>query len=133
MGLTGTIPVVFRQGNDTVSTMATVGQPLSAVRCSARDSTAGLQAASCIARALNPYEAIYTATAQPIPLILLLPAPQVAAQAGQYIKYQCRKGECGTCAVRVDGQWIRTCSVAVPFVPAGQSYEVRGEWEEGLG
>jgi hypothetical protein len=51
--------------------------------------------------------------------------PQVAAQAGQYIKYKCKKGECGTCAVRVDGNWIRTCSVSVPHVPEGQSYEVR--------
>ena len=51
--------------------------------------------------------------------------PQVAAQAGQYIKYKCRKGECGTCAVRVDGQWIKTCSVSIPFVPEGESYEVR--------
>lgn len=49
----------------------------------------------------------------------------MAAQAGQYIKYKCKKGECGTCAVRVDGNWIRTCSVSVPHVPAGQSYEVR--------
>mmetsp|Transcript_17685 Transcript_17685/g.49545 ORF Transcript_17685/g.49545 Transcript_17685/m.49545 type:complete len:401 (-) Transcript_17685:643-1845(-) len=78
VGLTGTIPVVFRQGNDTLTTMATAGQPLSSV----------------------------------------------AAQAGQYIKYKCRKGECGTCAVRVDGQWIKTCSVSIPFVPEGESYEV---------
>ena len=34
---------------------------------------------------------------------------QVAAQSGQYIKYQCKKGACGTCEVRVDGKWIRTC------------------------
>ena len=34
---------------------------------------------------------------------------QVAAQSGQYIKYQCKKGQCGTCEVRVDGKWIRTC------------------------
>jgi len=78
VGLTGTIPVVFQQGNDTLRTMAIVGQPLSAV----------------------------------------------AAQAGQYIKYQCGKGECGTCAVRVDGEWIRTCSVKVPFVEEGSEYNV---------
>jgi len=52
------------------------------------------------------------------------PLSSVAAQAGQYIKYKCRKGECGTCAVRVDGQWIKTCSVSIPFVPEGESYEV---------
>jgi len=52
------------------------------------------------------------------------PLGDVAAQAGQFIKYQCRKGECGTCAVRVDGQWIRTCSVKVPHVPEGETYKV---------
>jgi hypothetical protein len=52
------------------------------------------------------------------------PLSEVAAQAGQYIKYKCGKGECGTCEVRVDGQWIRTCSVKVPYVPKGESYDV---------
>ena len=87
------------------------------------------------------------------------PLKEVAAQAGQYIKYQCGKGECGTCEVcvfparhctlwatrfarrpvarllshsfvrccrqvRVDGNWIRTCSVKVPFVPKGEQYSV---------
>jgi len=78
VGLTGTIPVQFLQGNDTIKTMAHVGQPLSAV----------------------------------------------AAQAGQHIKYQCRKGECGTCEVRVDGKWIRTCVSQVPYVEAGDTYSV---------
>ena len=50
---------------------------------------------------------------------------QVAAQAGQYIKYKCGKGECGTCEVRVDGKWIRTCSVQVPFVEKGEVYKAR--------
>mmetsp|Transcript_5514 Transcript_5514/g.14573 ORF Transcript_5514/g.14573 Transcript_5514/m.14573 type:complete len:219 (-) Transcript_5514:139-795(-) len=78
VGLEGTIPVVFTQGNDTMQTMASQGQKLSAV----------------------------------------------AAQAGQYIKYKCGKGECGTCEVRVDGQWIRTCTAKVPYMPKGESYEV---------
>jgi hypothetical protein len=76
--LTGTIPVIFTQGNETAETMALQGQPLS----------------------------------------------EVAAQAGQFIKYKCGKGECGTCEVRVDGNWIRTCSVKVPYVPPGEKYEV---------
>ena len=78
VGLTGNIPVKFSQGNDTLSTMAIVGQPLG----------------------------------------------DVAAQAGQYIKYKCRKGECGTCEVRVDGKWIRTCTATVPYVDKGQDYNV---------
>lgn len=36
VGLTGTIPVEFTHGNDTLKTMAYVGQPLSAVRASSR-------------------------------------------------------------------------------------------------
>eukprot|EP00325_Prymnesiales_sp_UTEX-LB-985_P025715 CAMPEP_0174718244 /NCGR_PEP_ID=MMETSP1094-20130205/28388_1 /TAXON_ID=156173 /ORGANISM="Chrysochromulina brevifilum, Strain UTEX LB 985" /LENGTH=217 /DNA_ID=CAMNT_0015918299 /DNA_START=13 /DNA_END=666 /DNA_ORIENTATION=+ len=78
VGLIGTIPVEFTQGNDTRTTMAIQGQPLS----------------------------------------------EVAAQAGQFIKYKCGKGECGTCEVKVDGKWIRTCAVQVPFVPDGEKYSV---------
>ena len=78
VGLIGNIPVTFTQGNETLSTMAIVGQPLS----------------------------------------------EVAAQCGQYIKYKCRKGECGTCEVRIDGQWTRTCVTKVPPVGKGETYEV---------
>jgi 2Fe-2S iron-sulfur cluster binding domain len=68
IGLKGSIPVVFRQGDDVKSTMALPGQPL-------RD---------------------------------------VASQAGQFIKYGCGKGQCGTCEALVNGQWIRPC---ISFVP----------------
>jgi ferredoxin len=68
IGLIGTVPVVFRQGNVTKTTMAIVGQPL-------RD---------------------------------------VASQAGQYIKYGCGKGECGTCECMMNGKWVRPCSTNVP-------------------
>ena len=78
VGLEGNVPVTFTQGNDTISTMAYVGQPLSAV----------------------------------------------ASQCGQYIKYQCRKGECGTCEVRIDGQWTRTCVTKVPPLGKGESLDV---------
>jgi len=78
-GITGTIPVEFSHGNESITTMAFVGQELSAV----------------------------------------------AAQSGQYIKYQCKKGACGTCEVRVDGKWIRTCVSQVPYVDPGQTYKVQ--------
>ena len=68
VGLVGTVPVVFKQGNDTKTTLAIVGQPLS----------------------------------------------DVAAQAGQYIKYGCGKGECGTCESLCNGKWVRPCSTTVP-------------------
>jgi hypothetical protein len=49
----------------------------------------------------------------------------VATQAGQYIKYGCGKGECGTCESLVNGQWIRPCCTRVPAVPAGEEYIVQ--------
>jgi hypothetical protein len=49
----------------------------------------------------------------------------VAAQAGQFVKYKCLKGECGTCEVQVDGKWIRTCVTRVPALPPGEAFEVR--------
>lgn len=68
VGLTGTVPVMFKMGDETKTSMASVGQPL-------RD---------------------------------------VASQAGQYIKYGCGKGECGTCECLSNGQWIRPCTAVVP-------------------
>lgn len=67
-GLIGTIPVVFQQGNETRTTLAIPGQPLS----------------------------------------------DVASQAGQFIRYGCGKGECGTCESLCGGKWIRPCTATVP-------------------
>jgi hypothetical protein len=79
VGLKGTIPVVFKQGNATRTSMAWAGQPI-------RD---------------------------------------VATQAGQYIKYGCGEGECGTCECMVDGKWIRPCVATVPATVAGQEMIVQ--------
>mmetsp|Transcript_15078 Transcript_15078/g.41704 ORF Transcript_15078/g.41704 Transcript_15078/m.41704 type:complete len:252 (-) Transcript_15078:86-841(-) len=79
IGLKGNVKVLFKQGNETKTTMALEGQLL-------RD---------------------------------------VASQAGQFIKYGCGKGECGTCACLVDGQWVRPCSAHVPAVPQGQDYVIQ--------
>jgi ferredoxin len=79
VGLKGTIPVVFKQGNDTRTSMAWTGQPI-------RD---------------------------------------VASQAGQYIKYGCGKGECGTCECMVNGKWIRPCIATVPSTAAGEELVVQ--------
>jgi 2Fe-2S iron-sulfur cluster binding domain len=67
-GLIGSVQVVFKEGNQTKTTMALVGQPLS----------------------------------------------DVASQAGQFIKYGCGKGECGTCEALCNGKWIRPCINSVP-------------------
>ena len=79
VGLVGTIPVVFKQGNQSKTTMAIVGQPLS----------------------------------------------DVATQAGQFIKYGCGKGECGTCEALCNGKWIRPCTSTVPAdLAAGEEYTI---------
>lgn len=42
------------------------------------------------------------------------PLKLVASQAGQYIKYGCGRGECGTCESLCNGQYLRPCVDAVP-------------------
>ena len=79
VGLKGTIPVTFKQGNATKTSMAWAGQPL-------RD---------------------------------------VATQAGQFIKYGCGKGECGTCECMVNGKWVRPCISTVPATDAGEAILVQ--------
>ena len=80
VGLIGTVPVVFKQGDEVRSTMAIAGQPLR----------------------------------------------EVAIQAGQFIKYGCGKGECGTCEALVNGQWVRPCSIFVPAdLTPGEEYVVQ--------
>mmetsp|Transcript_55891 Transcript_55891/g.112028 ORF Transcript_55891/g.112028 Transcript_55891/m.112028 type:complete len:192 (+) Transcript_55891:84-659(+) len=41
------------------------------------------------------------------------PLSELASQNGVFIRYQCKKGECGTCEVMQDGKWIRTCVTKV--------------------
>ena len=50
--------------------------------------------------------------------------PQFATMYAQFIKYKCGKGECGTCEVMVDGQWVRSCVTRIPLVPEGESYTI---------
>jgi len=42
------------------------------------------------------------------------PLKLVASQAGQYIKYGCGKGECGTCESLCNGKYLRMCVDMVP-------------------
>ena len=52
------------------------------------------------------------------------PLSEVATQADQFIRYKCKKGECGTCEVQVDGKWIRSCVSTIPYVAPGETYAV---------
>eukprot|EP00580_Thalassiosira_gravida_P002847 CAMPEP_0201608886 /NCGR_PEP_ID=MMETSP0492-20130828/9431_1 /ASSEMBLY_ACC=CAM_ASM_000837 /TAXON_ID=420259 /ORGANISM="Thalassiosira gravida, Strain GMp14c1" /LENGTH=241 /DNA_ID=CAMNT_0048073923 /DNA_START=66 /DNA_END=791 /DNA_ORIENTATION=- len=42
------------------------------------------------------------------------PLKLVASQAGQFIKYGCGKGECGTCESLCNGKYLRPCIDSVP-------------------
>jgi len=42
------------------------------------------------------------------------PIREVASQSGQFIKYGCGKGECGTCEALCNGKWIRPCTAVIP-------------------
>lgn len=80
VGLKGKINVVFKQGDQTIQTVASVGDPI-------RD---------------------------------------VASQAGQFIKYGCGKGECGTCQALCNGQYIKPCTAVVPGgIAEGEDYVIQ--------
>lgn len=50
---------------------------------------------------------------------------EVAAKADVFIKYKCKKGECGTCEVMLDGKWIRACQTKIPgALPGGEPYTI---------
>lgn len=80
VGLKGNINVVFKQGDQTIQSVASVGDPI-------RD---------------------------------------VASQAGQFIKYGCGKGECGTCKALCNGQYITPCTAVIPGgIAEGEDYVIQ--------
>ena len=53
------------------------------------------------------------------------PIKDAASQAGQYIKYGCGKGDCGTCESKCGGKYIRPCIALVPGdLTAGEDYVI---------
>lgn len=52
------------------------------------------------------------------------PLEEVAAAAGVDINYKCKKGECGTCEVKIDGKWVRACQYRVPVAEYGNQLRV---------
>eukprot|EP00747_Dinoflagellata_sp_TGD_P125335 gnl/TRDRNA2_/TRDRNA2_174142_c1_seq1.p1 gnl/TRDRNA2_/TRDRNA2_174142_c1~~gnl/TRDRNA2_/TRDRNA2_174142_c1_seq1.p1 ORF type:complete len:731 (+),score=146.84 gnl/TRDRNA2_/TRDRNA2_174142_c1_seq1:31-2223(+) len=53
------------------------------------------------------------------------PLSDVAAQADVFIRYKCRKGECKTCVVNIDGRWVSACQTKIPPVAKGENFGVR--------
>jgi len=53
------------------------------------------------------------------------PLSQVAAQADVFIRYKCRKGECKTCVVNIDGKWVSACQTKIPPQAPGEQLKVR--------
>jgi len=52
------------------------------------------------------------------------PLSIVAEKANVPINYKCKKGECGTCQVFVQGKWIKTCQTTIPPTTPGTNYAV---------
>ena len=46
------------------------------------------------------------------------------AQAGAVIPYKCKKGECGTCKVMIDGHWTQACQTKIPALGKGEVFQV---------
>jgi ferredoxin len=40
------------------------------------------------------------------------------------IQYKCKKGECGTCEIKVDGKWTKACQLTIPALPKGDILRV---------
>merc|ERR1712151_67019 len=53
------------------------------------------------------------------------PLSQVAAQADVFIRYKCKKGQCKTCVVNIDGKWVSACQTKIPAVAPGKSFDVK--------
>lgn len=53
------------------------------------------------------------------------PLSEVASQADVFIRYQCKKGQCKTCAVNIDGKWVSACQTKIEPQAPGQHFAVR--------
>lgn len=53
------------------------------------------------------------------------PLSEVASQADVFIRYQCKKGQCKTCAVNIDGKWVSACQTKITPQAPGQHFGVR--------
>ena len=40
------------------------------------------------------------------------------------IPYKCKKGECGTCKVMIDGHWTQACQTKIPALGKGEVFQV---------
>jgi ferredoxin len=45
-------------------------------------------------------------------------------QAGAVIPYKCKKGECGTCKVMIDGKWAQACQTKIPSLGSSEIFQV---------
>jgi len=52
------------------------------------------------------------------------PLSEVASQADVFIRYKCRKGQCKTCVVNIDGKWVSACQAKIPPMSPGQTFNV---------
>jgi ferredoxin len=48
----------------------------------------------------------------------------IAKAEGIDVQYKCKKGECGTCEIKVDGKWMKACQLTVPALAKGDILRV---------
>jgi len=48
----------------------------------------------------------------------------VAKSAGAKIRYNCREGDCDTCAIKVNGKKVNTCQASLPTTPTTKPYRI---------
>jgi len=53
------------------------------------------------------------------------PLSEVAARADVFIPYKCKKGQCKTCSVFIDGKWVQACQTKIQPVASGEHFGVR--------
>jgi ferredoxin len=115
VGLKGTIPVVFR----TVKTDNSMND-LKTKKKKKQEGAAGddnqtrQQQQPAAASSSAPTQAVAVVEEKTSMAWAGQPIRDVATQAGQYIRYSCGKGECGTCECMINGKWVRPCVDVIP-------------------
>jgi len=139
-GLQGDIACLFKIGDEEKPTTAFAGQPLSDVATQVRVKHACFRCSAVLARRNHlrlPLFALYHLNGSvflapddvpppsflaPLPLALF--SSLLTTQANAFIPYKCKKGECGTCDVLINGKWVHACQTTIPLMAKGEVFQV---------
>jgi ferredoxin len=48
----------------------------------------------------------------------------IAQSAGVGIKYNCKKGDCGTCMINFDGKLVKACQTSLPSAGSSKKFKI---------